>query len=156
MEPVTVPAAPANVSFIPRQHIACVLPLGITRRIQAARLRYEIQMDAVLELCGVSKDYPGHRAVDGVSLRLERGGFYSLLGPSGCGKTTTLRMIGGFEQPTAGEILLNGVDVKALRPWQRDVSTVFQNYALFPHLSALAMSNSGFGNAGCRTLSGAL
>jgi ABC-type Fe3+/spermidine/putrescine transport system ATPase subunit len=94
-------------------------------------------MEAVLELCGVAKDYPGHRAVDSVSLRLERGGFYSLLGPSGCGKTTTLRMIGGFETPTSGEVRLNGVNVNALRPWQRDVSTVFQNYALFPHLTAL-------------------
>jgi ABC-type Fe3+/spermidine/putrescine transport system ATPase subunit len=94
-------------------------------------------MEAVLELCGVAKDYPGHRAVDGVSLRLERGKFYSLLGPSGCGKTTTLRMIGGFEQPTEGSVRLNGIDVSALRPWQRDVSTVFQNYALFPHLTAL-------------------
>jgi ABC-type Fe3+/spermidine/putrescine transport system ATPase subunit len=94
-------------------------------------------MEAVLELSGVAKDYPGHRAVDGVSLRLERGGFYSLLGPSGCGKTTTLRLIGGFEQPTSGEVRLNGVNVNGLKPWQRDVSTVFQNYALFPHLTAL-------------------
>jgi ABC-type Fe3+/spermidine/putrescine transport system ATPase subunit len=85
----------------------------------------------------VVRDFPGHRAVDGISLRLEPGGFYSLLGPSGCGKTTTLRLIGGFEQPDAGEVLLNGIEVSSLRPWQRDVSTVFQNYALFPHLTAL-------------------
>ena len=96
-----------------------------------------IAMEAVLELCDLAKQYPGHRAVDGVSLCLERGGFYSLLGPSGCGKTTTLRMIGGFEQPTAGEVRLNGINVNVLKPWQRDVSTVFQNYALFPHLTAL-------------------
>ena len=63
-------------------------------------------MQSVLELRQVSKDFPGHRAVDNVSLKLERGGFYALLGPSGCGKTTTLRMIGGFEQPSAGEVLL--------------------------------------------------
>ncbi len=94
-------------------------------------------MPPVLELREVSKAFPNHRAVDRVSLALERGGFYSLLGPSGCGKTTTLRMIGGFEEPTGGEILLNGRDVTRLKPWQRDVSTVFQNYALFPHLSAL-------------------
>ncbi|MDP9169297.1 MAG: ABC transporter ATP-binding protein [Acidobacteriota bacterium] len=94
-------------------------------------------MDAVLELRKVVRDFPGHRAVDCVSLRLERGRFYSLLGPSGCGKTTTLQLIGGFEQPDAGEVLLNGVEVSGLRPWQRDVSTVFQNYALFPHLTAL-------------------
>ena len=65
-------------------------------------------MQPVLELRQVFKDFPGHSAVDNVSLELARGGFYSLLGPSGCGKTTTLRMIGGFEQPTAGEVLLNG------------------------------------------------
>jgi ABC-type Fe3+/spermidine/putrescine transport system ATPase subunit len=94
-------------------------------------------MNTVLELRGVTKEFPGHRAVDNVSLQLERGGFYSLLGPSGCGKTTTLRMIGGFEQPTSGEVLLNGVVVNHLKPWQRDVCTVFQNYALFPHLTAL-------------------
>ncbi len=94
-------------------------------------------MEAVLELRHVVKDFPGHRAVDGVCLTLERGGFYSLLGPSGCGKTTTLRTIGGFEQPSAGEVLLNGVAVNELKPWQRDVSTVFQSYALFPHLDAL-------------------
>jgi spermidine/putrescine transport system ATP-binding protein len=94
-------------------------------------------MQPVLELRQVVKDFPGHRAVDNVSLELARGGFYSLLGPSGCGKTTTLRMIGGFEQPSAGEVLLNGAVVNALRPFERDVSTVFQSYALFPHLTAL-------------------
>jgi spermidine/putrescine transport system ATP-binding protein len=82
------------------------------------------------------KEFPGHRAVDSVSLTLERGGFYSLLGPSGCGKTTTLRMIGGFEQQTSGDVLLNGKVVNNKKPFERDVSTVFQNYALFPHLTA--------------------
>jgi len=94
-------------------------------------------MEAVLELRRLTRDFPGHRAVDDVSLTLERGGFYSLLGPSGCGKTTTLRMIGGFEQPSSGEVLLNGSVVNSLKPYQRDVSTVFQSYALFPHLTAL-------------------
>jgi len=94
-------------------------------------------METVLELRAVVKDFPGHRAVDGVSLALARGGFYSLLGPSGCGKTTTLRMIGGFETPTSGEVVLSGTVVNRLKPWQRNVSTVFQNYALFPHLTAL-------------------
>jgi ABC-type Fe3+/spermidine/putrescine transport system ATPase subunit len=86
--------------------------------------------------------------VDGISLRLEPGGFYSLLGPSGCGKTTTLRLIGGFEQPDAGEVLLNGIEVSNLRPWQRDVSTVFQNYALFPHLTALGNVEFGLRERG--------
>jgi ABC-type Fe3+/spermidine/putrescine transport system ATPase subunit len=93
-------------------------------------------MAPVLELRRLVKEFPGHRAVDEVSLALEHGGFYSLLGPSGCGKTTTLRIIGGFEEPTAGDLLLNGVSVSGLKPWQRDVSTVFQSYALFPHLTA--------------------
>lgn len=100
-------------------------------------------MGHVLELRNLVKDYPGHRAVDGVSLCLERGKFYSLLGPSGCGKTTTLRMVGGFERPTSGEVWLNGTMVNSLPPHQRDVSTVFQSYALFPHLTAL--ENVAFG-----------
>jgi spermidine/putrescine transport system ATP-binding protein len=90
----------------------------------------------LLELRQLVKDFPGHCAVDNVSLALERGGFYSLLGPSGCGKTTTLRLIGGFEQPTSGEVVLDGAVVNARKPYERDVSTVFQSYALFPHLTA--------------------
>ena len=105
-------------------------------------------MKAVLELRGVSKDYPGHRAVDSVSLSLERGGFYSLLGPSGCGKTTTLRMIAGFDEPSEGEVVLNGVAVNGSRPYERDVSTVFQNYALFPHLTALGNVEFGLRERG--------
>jgi ABC-type Fe3+/spermidine/putrescine transport system ATPase subunit len=94
-------------------------------------------MAIVLELRNVVRQFPGHLAVDNVSLQLQRGGFYSLLGPSGCGKTTTLRMIGGFEKPDSGDIVLNDTVVNRLRPFQRDVSTVFQSYALFPHLTAL-------------------
>ncbi len=74
-------------------------------------------------------------AVDGLTLEIERGEFFSMLGPSGCGKTTTLRMIGGFEEATAGTIYLGDADVTNLPPFKRDVNTVFQNYALFPHLS---------------------
>ncbi len=92
-------------------------------------------MEVILELRGLSKDFPGHRAVRGVSLDIERGSFFSLLGPSGCGKTTTLRLIAGFETPSAGEIWLNGVRIDALPPYGRNVNTVFQNYALFPHLT---------------------
>jgi ABC-type Fe3+/spermidine/putrescine transport system ATPase subunit len=73
-------------------------------------------------------------AVDGVSLEVAQGEFLTLLGPSGCGKTTTLRMIAGFETPTSGRITLGGRDVTTLKPQQRDVGMVFQNYALFPHL----------------------
>jgi ABC-type Fe3+/spermidine/putrescine transport system ATPase subunit len=89
----------------------------------------------ILELRKVTKQYDKRRAVDGVSLQVPRGAFYSLLGPSGCGKTTTLRLIAGFEQPSEGEILLNGVCVNLHRPYERNVSTVFQSYALFPHLT---------------------
>jgi ABC-type Fe3+/spermidine/putrescine transport system ATPase subunit len=93
-------------------------------------------MAPILELRGLVKDYPGHRAVDGISLSIPAGGFFSLLGPSGCGKTTTLRLIAGFEQPTAGEVLLAGQVVNHHQPYERNVSTVFQSYALFPHLTA--------------------
>jgi ABC-type Fe3+/spermidine/putrescine transport system ATPase subunit len=89
----------------------------------------------ILELRNLVKQYPAHKAVDGLSLSVPRGGFHALLGPSGCGKTTTLRLIAGFEQPDAGDVLLNGVNVNLHRPYQRNVSTVFQNYALFPHLT---------------------
>ena len=92
-------------------------------------------MDPVLELRSLVKTYADNRVVDDISLSVKRGEFFSLLGPSGCGKSTTLRMIAGFEQPTAGEILLDGAIVNHLRPYERNVSTVFQSYALFPHLS---------------------
>ncbi len=100
-------------------------------------------MESILELRGLVKQFANHRAVDGISLSIPQGGFYSLLGPSGCGKTTTLRLIAGFEQPTAGEVLLHGAVVNAQKPYQRNVSTVFQNYALFPHLTAA--ENIAFG-----------
>jgi len=95
-----------------------------------------MDVNPILELRGLVKEYPGQRAVDGVSLTIPRGGFFSLLGPSGCGKTTTLRMIAGFEQPTSGEVRLAGEVVNQRRPYERNVSTVFQSYALFPHLTA--------------------
>jgi ABC-type Fe3+/spermidine/putrescine transport system ATPase subunit len=79
--------------------------------------------------------YGERRAVDRISLQIPRGAFYSLLGPSGCGKTTTLRLIAGFEHPAEGDILLDGARVNERRPYERNVSTVFQSYALFPHLT---------------------
>jgi spermidine/putrescine transport system ATP-binding protein len=82
-------------------------------------------------------------AVDGMRLSIERGEFYSLLGPSGCGKTTTLRMIAGFEQPTEGEIFLAGQPIAGVPPYQRNVNTVFQHYALFPHMDVA--QNVGYG-----------
>jgi spermidine/putrescine transport system ATP-binding protein len=97
----------------------------------------------ILELRNLTKEYPGQLAVNGVTLSIDAGSFFSLLGPSGCGKTTTLRLIGGFEQPTSGEILLRGEVVNHRKPYERNVSTVFQSYALFPHLSA--WENIAFG-----------
>ena len=81
------------------------------------------------------KEYAGQRAVDGVDLDIAQGEFLSLLGPSGCGKTTLLRLIGGFEEPEAGEIEIGGVSVIGVPPHRRTVNTVFQAYALFPHMS---------------------
>ena len=91
--------------------------------------------DVDVRLVQVSKAFGDVFAVDHIDLEVLDGEFFSLLGPSGCGKTTTLRMIGGFEQPTSGRIELQGEDVTWLPPYKRHVNTVFQNYALFPHLT---------------------
>ena len=90
---------------------------------------------AEVRLEGVRKTFGEVIAVDGVDLEVREGEFFSLLGPSGCGKTTCLRMIAGFEEPTAGRIVLHGRDVAGLPAYERDVNTVFQDYALFPHMS---------------------
>ncbi|QIG41925.1 ABC transporter ATP-binding protein [Nocardioides anomalus] len=91
--------------------------------------------DAAVELRGVAKSYGGANVVHDLDLAVEPGAFFSLLGPSGCGKTTTLRMVGGFVDPTRGAVLLHGQDVTEQPPHRRDVNTVFQSYALFDHLS---------------------
>ncbi|HET9498408.1 MAG TPA: spermidine/putrescine ABC transporter ATP-binding protein, partial [Candidatus Limnocylindria bacterium] len=91
--------------------------------------------DVDVRLEHVSKSFGETVAVDDLSLEIWRGEFFSMLGPSGCGKTTTLRMIGGFEEPTSGTVYLGDQDVTGLPPFKRNVNTVFQNYALFPHLS---------------------
>src|SRR3954466_8962438 len=88
-----------------------------------------------IRLAGVRKLYGDVVAVDGIDLEIRRGEFFTLLGPSGSGKTTTLRMIAGFEQPTAGTVELAGEDVSDVPPYDRAVNTVFQDYALFPHMS---------------------
>jgi spermidine/putrescine transport system ATP-binding protein len=96
-----------------------------------------------VRLAQVTKAFGDTLAVDHIDLEVHDGEFFSLLGPSGCGKTTTLRMIGGFEQPTSGLIELQGTDVTWLPPYKRQVNTVFQNYALFPHLTVY--ENVAFG-----------
>jgi spermidine/putrescine transport system ATP-binding protein len=100
-------------------------------------------MPGEVELRSLTKRYDESLAVDAINATINAGEFFSLLGPSGCGKTTTLRMIAGFVRPTAGEILLDGDDVAQVPPHKRNVHTVFQNYALFPHLSVF--DNVAFG-----------
>lgn len=92
-------------------------------------------MGNMIELRGVTKQYGGVTVVNGINLDVREGEFLTFLGPSGCGKTTTLRMIAGFEDVTAGTIVINGRECNNIPPNKRDVNTVFQNYALFPHLS---------------------
>jgi spermidine/putrescine transport system ATP-binding protein len=96
-----------------------------------------------VRLVGITKEFDDVRAVDDLNLDVERGSFFAMLGPSGCGKTTTLRMIGGFEEPTEGVVYLGDRDVTGLPSYKRDVNTVFQSYALFPHMTIT--DNIGFG-----------
>ncbi len=110
---------------------------------RAAASVAEPPTDVDVRLEEVTKRFGEVTAVDVLTLDINRGEFFSLLGPSGCGKTTTLRMIGGFEEPTFGRIELRGVDVTGVPPYRRNVNTVFQSYALFPHLSVF--DNVAFG-----------
>ena len=108
-----------------------------------------VPQDAVIQLDRVMKRFGHYVAVHDAQFTIRRGEFFSLLGPSGCGKTTTLRMIAGFEQPTDGRILLEGQDVSRVPPYRRNVNTVFQHYALFPHMTVY--DNVAFGPR-CRKL----
>ena len=98
---------------------------------------------ADLELVGIRKEFPGFVAIEDLDLKIPAGEFFALLGPSGCGKTTTLRLVAGLDSPTKGKILIGNKDVTADKPHERPVNTVFQNYALFPHMSVL--ENVAFG-----------
>src|SRR5258706_4883992 len=113
-------------------------------------------MAADVTLERVTKRFDDVLAVDDLSLEIESGSFFAMLGPSGCGKTTTLRMIGGFEEPTAGTIYLGEREVSGLPSYKRDVNTVFQSYALFPHLSIFENVAFGLRRRGVRgqTLTG--
>jgi spermidine/putrescine transport system ATP-binding protein len=97
----------------------------------------------IIELRGVSKSIHGHDILQNLNLEIRNGEFLTLLGPSGCGKTTLLRLISGFEDPTEGSIFINGNDVNGLAPHLRHVHTVFQSYALFPHMTVF--ENVAFG-----------
>ncbi|MFH1104769.1 MAG: ABC transporter ATP-binding protein [Actinomycetota bacterium] len=114
----------------------------ITRSAEAGLAAVTGEPSAV-ELVGVTKRFGDTLAVDSIDLAVDENRFFALLGPSGCGKTTTLRMIGGFEEPTEGTIRLHGEDVTGRKPYERPVNTVFQSYALFPHLSIF--ENVAFG-----------
>ncbi len=102
-------------------------------------------MPEFLEFRGVAKRFGTIQAVDNVSLEIKKGEFFSLLGPSGCGKTTMLRIAAGFEEPDAGRVFLDGRDITDLPPNKRKVNTIFQSYALFPHLTV--RDNIAFGLA---------
>ena len=93
---------------------------------------------ALIEIRNLTKSFGSVRAVDGVDLDIHAGEFLTLLGPSGSGKTTVLRMIAGFETPDSGSVKLNGIDITYLPPYERDVNTVFQDYALFPHMDVIS------------------
>ncbi|WP_300403153.1 ABC transporter ATP-binding protein [Nocardioides sp.] len=113
---------------------------------QAAEIDPAAQLDAAydgLRLAGLTKSFAAFTAVDDLDLDVPRGSFFALLGPSGCGKTTTLRMVAGLDSPTSGTITLAGQDITRSKPYQRPVNTVFQSYALFPHLDIF--ENVAFG-----------
>jgi spermidine/putrescine transport system ATP-binding protein len=135
----TLPTASTGASDAPQQRA------GGDR--QAGAAAGGANPEAAIELVGIAKRFHSRHgvvsAVGGVDLVIGEGEFFSLLGPSGCGKTTTLRMIGGFEEPTEGQILLYGNDVVGVPPNHRDVNMVFQSYALFPHMSVF--DNVAFG-----------
>ncbi|GGR33511.1 ABC transporter ATP-binding protein [Agromyces mediolanus] len=106
-------------------------------------MREFAERGADLELVGIHKRFPGFTAIEELDLTIPAGSFFALLGPSGCGKTTTLRLVAGLDEPTNGRILIGGTDVTATRSHERPVNTVFQSYALFPHMTIL--ENVAFG-----------
>ena len=116
---------------------------GAQQRAEAAPGAGSVSVAHDVRIENVTKRFQDVTAVDDLTLEIEAGKFYALLGPSGCGKTTTLRMIGGFEEPTEGTIYLGDNAVTGLPPHKRDVNTVFQSYALFPHLTVF--ENVAFG-----------
>ncbi len=109
----------------------------------ATRSRGDVQQDGDLRILSVTKSFGSFTAVDDLTLTIPQGSFFALLGPSGCGKTTTLRMVAGLEDPTVGQILIGDADITGAKPYKRPVNTVFQNYALFPHLDIF--ENVAFG-----------
>jgi spermidine/putrescine transport system ATP-binding protein len=134
--PATAPVDRANPRWLTEYSVTAFACL-----VQALRLTFMPHGEPLtdrtggsISIVGLRKEFDGVTAVDGIDLEIKPGEFFTLLGPSGCGKTTTLRMLAGFEEPTAGEIHIDGVDVARTPAHKRPVNTVFQSYALFPHL----------------------
>ena len=100
-------------------------------------------MEKIIELKNLTKNFGDQQVLKGINLDIHQNEFLTLLGPSGCGKTTTLRIIAGFEEPSGGEVLFDGIDISAVPPYKREVNTVFQKYALFPHMNVF--DNVAFG-----------
>ena len=117
---------------------------------EARDARADTGRDVAVELAGITKRFGQFVAVDDLTLDIYEGEFFSLLGPSGCGKTTTLRMIAGFEEPTEGGISVAGDPVRGVPPYRRPVNTVFQSYAIFPHLNVFDNVAFGLRRAGVR------
>jgi spermidine/putrescine transport system ATP-binding protein len=117
---------------------------------EAEEVRRDPERGVAVELSGVTKRFGEFTAVDDISLDIYEGEFFSLLGPSGCGKTTTLRMIAGFEEPTEGEISVAGEPMRGVPPYKRPVNTVFQSYAIFPHLNVFDNVAFGLRRAGVK------
>ena len=103
----------------------------------------EYAMNTLIELSNITKNFDDQQVLKGINLKIYENEFLTLLGPSGCGKTTTLRIIAGFDEPDTGELLFNGIEISKLPPYKREVNTVFQKYALFPHLNVF--DNVAFG-----------
>ena len=102
-----------------------------------------VEKEHLIDLQHICKDFDGTMVLQDINLYIRKKEFVTLLGPSGCGKTTTLRIIGGFEYPTSGRVLFEGKDIVGLPPYKRKVNTIFQKYALFPHLNVY--DNIAFG-----------
>jgi spermidine/putrescine transport system ATP-binding protein len=103
----------------------------------------KLENNHIIDLMSITKEYDGVKVLDNISFYVRKNEFVTLLGPSGCGKTTTLRIIGGFEQPTEGRVIFEGEDITNLPPYKRQINTVFQKYALFPHMNVF--ENVAFG-----------
>ena len=124
--------------------LAAEKPLrSASNRSEEASAKGALKFDKIIEIRNVTKVFDNVTVVDNMNLSVKRGDFVTLLGPSGCGKTTLLRMIAGFATPTSGNIFLDGKDITELPPHKRPINTVFQKYALFPHLNVF--KNIAFG-----------